>query len=536
MTGTTEAASAAATSAVPGGSRHRARGAVAFPVVLVLVIAVTVGVCLALTRDDGAATPEAAVDDLIDAVSSGDAAGVLLALPPAERQALTERADDLTGTLRSLGLVDGGDGDPPGLPSLVIDDPRVSTTPYAEDVAAVDLIGGQLTIAFGPEGDGPLTEAGRDLLEGPESTAPDGSGTITRDLAQQPIRLITIREGGGWHVSVAYSVVDALVAGGGTALPAIGDGPFGYGAATAEAAVVDLFTAYADSDLDRLIALLAVDEARSLYDYAPMILPGTTQLVEDLRAGGAYDVQLNSISTAVEGSGGTRQVRVTGLDLDIRDQVRKLHLVLQDGCLHVDYRIDDDDQPYERYDICGGEWDDPEAATRPLDNAVGNAAVFGGGAELPSFTVIERNGRWFISPISSLFDATVDTLAALDAADQRAFLERLTRSGRAGVGEGLIGNPVPTELSPEERAATLVARCDALLPDEPSTAPVDPGAVGGAAPDTSGATAAPATAETFAGATRRDCIDRLVRTGSIAWDAIPEDRRGGLAPPPPPPA
>lgn len=536
MTGTTEAAAAAATSAVPGASGRRARGSVAFPVILVLVIVATVGVCLALTRDDGASTPEAAADDLIAAVTAGDAAGVLLALPPTERAALTDRLGDLTGSLRALGLIEGGDDTAPDLPSLSIAGLRVSTTPYDDDVAAVDLIGGQLTLAFGAGEGGPLTDAGRALLEGTGDDAPSGATTITRDLAQEPIRLIALREGGGWHVSITYSVVDALVADGGVAVPVIGGGPFGYGATTAEAAVRDLFTAYADSDLDRLIALLATDEARSLYDYAPMILPGTTQLVEDLRATGAYDVQLNGLATEVVGSGGTRRVRVTGLDLDIRDQVRKLHLVLQDGCLHVDYRIDDDDEPYERYDICRDEWDDPDAVSRPLDNAVGNAAVFGGGAELPTFTVVERNGRWFISPIRSLFDATVDTLSALDAADQQAFLERLTRSARAGVGDGLTGDPVPPDLTPEERAAVLIARCDGLLPDQPSTAAVDPGAGGGSDPDPGGASTTPATAETFAGATRRDCVDRLVRTGAIVWDAIPEDRRAGLAAPPPPPA
>jgi hypothetical protein len=508
------------------------------------VIVLTVGVCLALTRDDGATTPEAALDQLVDAVESGDASEVLLALPPAERLALAEGFPDLAEHLEALGLLHGGEGSGPGLPRLSVDGLRVATTTYDENVAAVDLIGGTLTIELGPGDDLPLTDAGQELLAGPEGTvAPDGT-TITRDLAQEPVRLIAIREGGGWHISIAYSIVDALVADGGVAVPAMGNGPFPYGAATAEAAVVDFVRAYADGYLDRLVTLLASDEARSLYDYAPVILPGTSQLVEDLMLMGAYDVQLNNISTAVEGRGDSRTVTITGLDLDIRDQVRKVHIVLADGCLHVDERIDDDDPPFAAYDICAGQWDDPDATDRPLDNPVANAAVFGGGAELPTFTVVERNGRWFISPIRSLLDATTGTLDRLGPDEQRAFLERLVRSARAGVGDGLIGDPLSPDLTPQDRATTLIARCDALVDDDAAAPPPADGAppsetTTSTAPSGSGdgsdPGAASATAETHAAAVRRDCIDRLVRTGSIAWDAIPEDRRAGLAPPPPAP-
>ncbi len=479
--------------------------------ILVAVITATVGLCLVATRDDGATSPEAALHELIDAVEHRDLAGVLVALPPAERLAVTDRLPTLAAQLRTLGLLAGGDDTASAFPVVTVDDLRVTTTPYDTDVAAVDLIGGTLTTSFGTDAGGPVTPEGSQLLVGRGDTAAPASSTTVRDLAVEPVRLIAVREGGGWHISPTYSVVDAMAADGlvpegGIAVPDVGSGPYAYGAETSEGAVVDLFRAYADSDLDRLVALLAVDEARGLYDYASLILPGTTQLLEDLRVGGQYDVVLNSISTSVEGSGDSRRVRVTGLDLDVRDQIHKQHVVLHDGCLHVDARIEDDDEPYQRHDVCAGEWDDPDAEVRPLDNVVANAAVFGGGAELPTFTVIERNGRWFISPIRSILDATIDTLDQLDASDQRSFLDRLSRSAHAGVGDGLTGSPLPADLTPEERAATLVGRCDALVVDGPD-----------------------------GGAVRDRCVDRLVRTGSIAWDAIAQDRRAGLAPPPEPP-
>jgi hypothetical protein len=548
MTGTTEAVPAAPPGPTPADRGRRSLGALIFPIAVVAVIIVSVGVCLALTRDDGSETPEQALDELITAIESGDALGVLDALPPAERRALVDGVPALADPLAGLGLIAGGDG-AASLPALSVQDLKVSTTAFDENVAAVDLIGGRLTASFEADDGGMLTDAGRELLVGSADTGSasatgltEGDLTITRDLAQEPIRLIAIREGGGWHISLAYSIVDALVADGGVAVPAMGNGPFAFGAETAESAVTDFVHAYADGYLDRLIALLASDEARSLYDYAPVIVPRTGQLIDDLMLMGAYDVVLNSIATSSEGSGDTRTVTVTGLDLDIRDQVHKVHLTLDNGCLHVDERIDDDDAPYAVYDICSGEWDDPDAVNRPLADIVGNASVFGGGAELPTFTVVERNGRWFISPIRSILDATVGTLDHLGPDEQRAFLGRLVRSVRAGVGDGFIGEPLSPDLTPEARASTLIARCDALVPDDPPA--TDPPTTG--APATSTTTTAPAgdpatgsdpaaaeaTSETRAAAVRRDCIDRLVRTGSISWDAITPERRAGLAPPP----
>jgi hypothetical protein len=144
----------------------------------------------------------------------------------------------------------------------------------------------------------------------------------------------------------------------------------------------------------------------------------------------------------VECSGSQRRVRITGLDIDIRDELHKQHLWWADGCFHTDQRINDDDQPYAKSDSCSKDRPRPGDATAPRDNPISSLAVFGGGADLPTFTVIERNGRWFVSPVHTILDSLVDTAETMQPDDLDGFAERWSDSWDGGVGQGISGRPV----------------------------------------------------------------------------------------------
>lgn len=51
-------------------------------------------------------------------------------------------------------------------------------------------------------------------------------------------------------------------------------------------------------------------------------------------------------------------------------------------------------------------------AYRPFDNPFSALAVFGGGADLPTFTVVQRDGRWYVSPLRTLVASITATLKA----------------------------------------------------------------------------------------------------------------------------
>ena len=86
-------------------------------------------------------------------------------------------------------------------------------------------------------------------------------------------------------------------------------------------------------------------------------------------------MQVNKLETAVEGSGDRRRVRITGLDLDIRDELHKQHLWWADGCFHTDQRINDDDEPYAK----SGLVQPGPAPTGRRHRAAGQPGGFAGG-------------------------------------------------------------------------------------------------------------------------------------------------------------
>jgi len=58
-------------------------------------------------------------------------------------------------------------------------------------------------------------------------------------------------------------------------------------------------------------------------------------------------------------------------------------------------------------------------AYRPFDNPLSTIAIFGKGADFPSFEVVEHDGRWYVSVVRTMLNSLLDTLLATppDGAD-----------------------------------------------------------------------------------------------------------------------
>jgi len=487
---------------------------------LVLVTAVAV---LAFTRDEGEATPEAAVRSLFQAIEANDAIGALEQLPPGERKDLEDELPQIGTELERLGLLRGFDPRHVGDAQVRFEDVALRTTPLADGMAAVELVGGAVEVQL-PAGRAPLTDRAREVLEGhTDVSVGDDATTVRRDFGSDPLRLIAVREGGGWHTSVAYTIADALRLRSGLPLPEIGDGkgPPAIGSNTPEEAVVDLVDAYADGDPQRTITVLSPDDARVLYDYAPVFVPPAREAALLAAEEGTFDVQRNSMTTEVEGTGSTRTVRVTGFDVDIRDELKKIHVTYDGTCLRTDYRVTGDDDPYEKHTSCDGHTPGPDEPVRPRDNPLSSFAVFGGGAELPTFTVVERNGRWFISPVRTLLDSLVRTLRGMEPGDVDALATRLEDSWRGGFGDGISGRRL--EPYPHAEAATDPAKAQAnaqALVD--GCAHLTDGAQLAAANAQEGEDPVAAAQVAAAGVAQR-CVDHLVETQRIAGATLQPD-------------
>jgi len=441
--------------------------ATAIAVIVAFMVAVTAVAVLAFTRDDGSATPEEATRSMFAAIETNDVLGVLEQLPPGERKSLRDELPTIGTELTRLGLLSGFDLRDAGDLQVRFRDVALTATPLADSMAAVEIVGGSAEVTL-PPGPSPLTDRAREVLERDFDVKIDGSArTVHHDFGTEPLRLIAVREGGGWHVSIAYSVADALRVRAGLPLPEVGEGkgPEAIGSNTPDQAVSDLIDAYADGDPQRTITVLYPDDARALYDYAPVFVPTARADAERVAADGTFEVQRNKLETSVDGTDSTRTVRITALDLDIRDELKKIHLTYDGRCFHTDYRLADADPPYVSYDFCDGHTPGPDERMRPRDNPLSSLAIFGGGADLPTFTVVERNGRWFISPVRTMLESIVQSLRALQPGDVDAFADRLAASWKGGLGDGLSGRrlePYPAAEAAADPAKAL-ANAQALV-------------------------------------------------------------------------
>jgi hypothetical protein len=442
--------------------------------VIVIVIASAVGV-LAFTHNDGAASALEATSSMLEAVEKNDVIGIVEQLPPGERQPARDPVGQISTDLQRLHLVGIIDPTRVAGPQLRFDDLVYETHALSDEIEAVDVVGGRFTATW-PGGGPPLTDSGRQILDRDFDVTVDPTGSsYQRDFGRDHLRLVAIKEGGGWHVSLAYSAAEALRQNAGAEIPEMGKGPPAIGADLPEQAVLDLVRAYADGDPERLVTLMYPDEARALYDYAPVFLPEAKAAAARANQQQTYDVQVNDVQVAVDAKAGdTRHVTITKLDVDIRDEIHKQHITWDGRCFHTDERIGDDGEPFNNTDSC--EPDRPKVGdvVAPRDNPVAALDVFGTGSSPPTFTVVERNGRWFISPVSSLLSSFADTMKQLAPADVDGWADRLGATWQGGAGAGLSGHAITPTLDEvkadpskaPERGRQVTAACIALTNGE----------------------------------------------------------------------
>lgn len=418
---------------MPTASRRPWLTATTLGVALVALIVALLVAFLAFTTEEGARSPEGAVSDLFDAIKAGDALGVLESLPPGERRALHDSTVDLETQLSRLGLLTTFDTHRVPGAHITVDGLAFHREDLSTLAAAIDIVGGAFVVTTDPQAY-PFSDHVDALLKRDfEVDVSRDARTITRDFAQHPLRLVALREGGGWHVSAAYTIAEAIRADHHAPLPEFGKGPDAVGSNLPEEAVVDMVNGFADADPQRVLTVMYPDEVRALYDYAPVFLPDAKQRATAADQDGSYQVQVNRVETSMTGEGSSRRVRITKLDVDIRDHVHKAHVTYDGHCYQIDYRFGGDD-PFSMYRTCEGDAPSTSAArNRPLDDPFSPLAVFGKGAEFPTFVVVERNGRWFVSPTQTLVGSLVDTLTAASPGDVDALTDRFAPTVRAAI-------------------------------------------------------------------------------------------------------
>lgn len=408
-----------------------------------------------LAGGGGADSPEGAVAAFFDALAAEDLLGVLEALPPGERGALRPAVEQLAGELERLEILDDGIAlDDIGGVDITVTGLELDSAPLADGIAAVTVTGGSIDFESVPD-DLPIGDNLRNLIEEAGGEVGDEVVSDRGELTDDEIELVAVEEDGGWHVSLFYSLAEAARRDTGLDVPDFGAGVDPRGAASAEAAVEGLLRAAVDLDLEAAIAKLAPDEARALYDYAPLFLPDVEAAAAEARAAG-MELALDDLDLGTEDAGaGATRVTIDGFRLSIA--------VPEEGALLIDF-----DGECARFEVDGEAVSAPDFfGSGPEEICLDGAGLVGSLAGVTTGLVtVERDGAHYVSPTRTMFDGVLQFVAALDTEDiedPEALFELLF--GAAGLGTGGFGPAEELENGSDGRFDEVVPTGDPTAPE-----------------------------------------------------------------------
>ena len=381
-----------------GGSTGKIVGGVAAAVLV--VIAGFFAYTQLASADGGADSPEAAVDDLMSAVSDEDLIGVAETVLPGERRTYLDPTIEALGHLQRWGVLsdDLDTSDVAGV-DFQVDDLDLRTEQVADDVVNVYASGSMTTALDGaslPYGN----FVGTRMTEDPSEL-----DQLAETSQFDDVMITTVNEDGRWYVSAMYTVGEYARAETGEPLPA-GIDPIG--APTPEAAVDGLIDAATDFDMAGVIARLNPDEAQALQRYAPLFIDDAqaeldAQLAEEPVT---IDIELEKDITERDG---IAIVTFTSVSLHAEGDGEVMDMAFDGECTTV--TIDG-----ETEEVCADDSGDGEGAAFDFsDTPAGDLTAIFEDMDTVGLVVAQHDGEWYVSPIRTYSELVLSVMRAIDA-------------------------------------------------------------------------------------------------------------------------
>lgn len=434
-----------------------------------------------LTGGEKANTPEQAVEGFYKSFERGDFIGMSKALAPGERDVLLDSMVPMVAELSRLEILEKDFTlDKVGGYTAKISDYKAKSTILRPDLASVTVTGGTLKATLDPKklpfGDFLRDQFGKQIDQAESSSSTD---SLTAGSKDSPI--IVQKVGKRWYISGNYSIAEAARRSDETPakVPAKGAGVPAKGAKTAEGAVSEMLQASADLDLRRVIELLPPDEFAALHDYAGEFIGDAEKNLVDIRK--QYSLKITPKLNVVKLADDRRLVQIVDLpmtfnatvnkqkiDFTYKDKTAKASFTSKDGeDLSADFRGDcltivlDG----EKKKGCGREgWSKlfTDLTGTPIDLSSVPASTTGisgpcGSSKKPllGFTVIKRDGLWYVSPFRTTLDSMTATMKTLDRQQLDCFVKEIRK---------VADSTSNTVSSTFDTGGTDVASDTALLP------------------------------------------------------------------------
>ena len=458
------------TTAAPAAPKRRA-GRIALAVIGVLGIgAGTAFAVTQLTGGEKSNTPEEAVESFYRAVETGDFIGLAKTLAPGERDVMLDSLVPLVNELSRLEILEKEfDLEKVKGYTAKLSDYKATATLLRPDLAAVRVTGGNLNATFDPKnlpfGDFLRDQFGKQIDEAEATTS---SSSLSFGSDDSPI--VVQKVGNRWYLSVNYSIAEAARNESKTpfAVPARGRGVPARGARTPEAAVAEMMQAGARLDLRRVIELLPPDEFAALHDYSGEFIPDAERQVADFRK--QYSLRLRPKLRTTKLADDRSLVQITDVPLEFTSTINEQRISVsyanREGSASFT-SADGEDLRAEYKDNCLNLVLDGEkkrgcgrdGLAKLFTDLTGTPIDFTslpattGGINGPctakrkavvGFTVIKRDGLWYVSPTRTMFDAMTATMKTLDRANLDCLVKE-TKKVIDSSGRSLTGSDVAAQ-------------------------------------------------------------------------------------------
>ena len=361
-------------------------------------------------------TPSEAVQQMTKAVAAGDVIAAMESLAPGERDVLLQSGVPLLEQLKRLDVLKS-DLDLKAVKGATISFAGQTYTevPVRDDIVNVNVKGGTYRLNADmqnlPIGSWLRKNMGEDAQR--KTTVSE-----ERTLGGKGASLTTVKSGDRWYVSLLYTGAEQARASAGLAVPAQADRIPANGADSAEGAVKAMLDAAAGLDARRMVELMPPDELSVLHDYSPLFLTEAEKAAVKGRA--QFSLTFPNLGMKTDGTGDTVRVSITrwSADLRLKSVDGPESKVLLDGdCITATLNG-------ETKQRCGKDAAKLLSDFKVVDSSVeldkmGSqfSASLSKSSAAGSFTVVKRDGKWYVSPERTALDTVTDRLAKVTKGD-----------------------------------------------------------------------------------------------------------------------
>jgi hypothetical protein len=396
--------------------------------VLLLVLLLGIGALIVTGRQgqSGAASPTEVAEKLVKAIEDSDVLGVIDLMHPGERELLQDAFLDGAKELDRLGVIKkSSESQSTKLSEFRIENLDIQERCIADDICNISLTG---YISGDVDGQTPLGEVFRNSsafedIETVEDLIEEVTGSRDSSIREdfEDITFTTIKFEGRWYASIGFTLAELIREDSSTLEN--DSGLLAFGKESPEEAVDSFFRAIEIFDVRGVVEQLDPREFSPAQRYAELFVKSLNRSIQDQISNTDFDWDITKITTeVVKKSSSTAQVRIKDFSIRIEEQD------YYEGRTEIEIDVTHSGDDVRLLVSANGESEQYRLKDF-INDEISKSIVESDYEEFlqtfMSVTTHKREGKWFVSPISSVLRTVLEILGYLEQDDVRRLLDKL---------------------------------------------------------------------------------------------------------------